>query len=157
MEENIRKLLDAEALRVLAAEFAAFLDSSCFTTANTGRLFTPEAVMSYPNGASASGLSGIAELNAGMNGLFEFTFSTVSNLLTAVSGDRAELSFQLTVIHKLIPPSSAVTGRDLFIAFDRAAARAERTAAGWKLSRVELTGVCDTLASSVEGPPIPGK
>ena len=156
LEYRMCECIARSELCALAREFAALLDRRAFTAEGFAAVFPAEAVMSYPNGASANGLEGIAELNAKMNGLFESTLSDVTNELVNFNGeDSALVSFHFTVTHKLMAPVAAQTPADLFVAHDVINARAVRDGGAWKFTRLEMRSVYDHLEQSVEGPPIP--
>lgn len=156
LENRMHKCIARSELRELVHEFAALLDSRDFTEDGFAAVFTADAVMSYPNGASAEGLGDIAEPNAKMNGLFESTLSDVTNELVCFDGENnARVGFHFTVTHKLIAPVAAQAPADLFVAHDIVNARAVREGGAWKFTRLEMRGVYDHLEQSVEGPPIP--
>lgn len=155
-EIKLRECVSRSELGTLAREFAALLDRRDFTAEGFAAVFTADAAMSYPNGASAEGLEGIAGLNAKMNGIFESTLSDVTNELVRFDGaDSADVSFHFTVTHRLIPPIAQSAGADLFVAQDIVDARAVRENGSWKFTRLGMCGVYDRLEQSVEGPPIP--
>lgn len=156
LESRMRECIARSELSALARGFAALLDRRDFTAEGFAAVFTAGAVMTYPNGASAEGLDGIAELNAKMNGLFESTLSDVTNELVSFDGeDGALVSFHFTVTHKLIAPVAAQAPADLFVAHDVIDARAVYEGGAWRFSQLEMRGVYDHLEQSVEGPPIP--
>lgn len=130
MDASLRALIDRDAIRSLALQYAHAIDHRDF--AGLRQVFTEDAVLIHPYGESP-GIEAILQAMQGL-GRYRATLHAVHNHLSWLEGDRATAETCCVAMH-FLPVEDGELQQDMGIRY-----RDElvRTPAGWRITRRAL-------------------
>jgi hypothetical protein len=127
---SMQELVDRQAITDLISRLGLWLDEKRFDEARS--VLTEDVTVTTPGGAS-EGVEAVAE-QARRNHAVDRTHHVITNVLVELEGDRATAGANLVATFADGPDSLRTHG-------ERYRFEALRTAAGWRLSRVQVIPV----------------
>jgi hypothetical protein len=139
LETTMRQLADRAEIEQLVSRLGAWIDG--ISDDEPGDLLVDAVTVSTPGG-HAEGIAAVAA-QARRNHARHHTQHLITNVRSAIAGDRATVAANLLVT--FAPQEPGAPAPD-FTLGERYRFDAVRTAAGWRLSRIEVSPVWRTAA-----------
>ncbi|MFF0488300.1 nuclear transport factor 2 family protein [Nocardia sp. NPDC004068] len=138
LRAEVRELRDHRDIAALFDKFFFFEDRKTMDDAWAHSIFTDDVLLELPP-ENYHGIEGLAAHITDVVGLFGPTHHTTTDCHADIDGDLASARVNLTATHEHV-----ASGEPPLIVWGYIEARARRTAAGWRLNRMNLTKVLRT-------------